>query len=68
MHSQINDIFDEICKVYGYSDDIIQYRDELLYVYDNEKQWRCKELLKVIKPKQWYIDVDGNIKLANKSS
>lgn len=65
MDSKINDIFDEIFNLYGKDDEIMQMKNDLLYVYANEKKWRCDEILKLIKPKQWYIDENGNIKSAN---
>jgi hypothetical protein len=59
FHEVLDEVFDKICTKYGAYNDIIKQKEQLKYVYDNESKWRSEEILKAIKPKQWYIDEKG---------
>jgi len=61
MELKINDVFEKISQKYGITDQLLQHKQDLLYVYANENKWRCEKLLKLIKPKHWFIDKEGNI-------
>jgi hypothetical protein len=62
FYEVIDNVFDKLYEKYGFNDDIIQNKQDLLHVYENENSWRCAEIYKAIKPKHWYIDEKGCIK------
>jgi len=62
FYEQLDTVFDILYERYGFIDDIINLKSDLLYVYENENSWKSQALLKLIKPKQWYIDENGCIK------
>ena len=61
MHNLIENVFNEISDKYGTDDENAELKKALMYVYDNEAKWRSDEILKLIKPKHWYIDQNGVI-------
>jgi hypothetical protein len=62
MHDLLDKVFAEISQKYADNDDeFIELKHSLLYVYDNEAAWRSAAILKLIKPKHWYIDQNGDI-------
>jgi len=61
FQEQLNIVFDQITKTYGNKDEIMKYKDELLDTYENEESRRSNKLWKLLKPKHFRIDVDGNI-------
>ena len=62
FHEVLDDIFDKIKKNYeDNNDNIIEKKNKLLYIYENEDKLKCKEILKTIKPKNMYIDANGNV-------
>jgi hypothetical protein len=62
FYEVLDDVFDNINKQYGKDNDtILEQKEQLKYVYENENKWKCNELLKIIKPKKWYINTDGVI-------
>ena len=61
MRVEIEKVFDKLYKIYGDDENILQYKNDLIYVYENEESWRSAEILKYIKPKHWIIDETGKI-------
>lgn len=64
MHMLIEKVFNEISQKYKDEDDnheFMQLKKSLIYVYENEGAWRSAAILKIIKPKHWYIDQNGDI-------
>lgn len=61
FYEQLDIVFDQLYEKYGLTDELMQFKSDLLYVYDNERGWRSAELLKLIKPKRWYIDERGRV-------
>lgn len=62
FYEQIDMVFDSLYEKYGFIDDIIQYKQDLLEIYENENSYRSADILKMIKPKNFYIDENGCIK------
>jgi hypothetical protein len=65
FYEQLDIVFEKLYTKFGLSKDIIQLKEDLLYVYENENQWRCDDLLRAIKPKKWYVDSNGYVQLHN---
>lgn len=61
FYQQLDIVFDDLYAKYGHTDELFQHKNDLLYVYENERGWRAAEILKMIKPKHWRIDADGKI-------
>jgi hypothetical protein len=62
FYEVVDRAFDNLYEKYGFNDDIIKSKQDLLHVYDNEKKWRSAEIYKAIKPKHWIIDEKGCIR------
>lgn len=64
FHQELNSVFDKIITAYGKTDadEILKYKAELLDTYENEEKRRSAKLYKLLKPKHFQIDENGNIK------
>ncbi len=62
FYEVVNSVFDKLCEKYDIDDNLMEKKQELLHVYDNENKWRAAEIAKAIKPKHWYIDEKGCIR------
>lgn len=62
FQEQLNIVFDKIAMTYGNKDEMMKFKVELLDTFENEESRRSAELLKLLKPKHFQIDADGNIK------
>ena len=62
FQKELDSVFDKIIKNYGNSDEINKYKNELLDTFENEEKRRSAEISKLIKPKHFQIDENGNIK------
>lgn len=62
FYEEIDTAFDKLYETYGFNDDIINLKQNILYAYENENAYRCEELRKVLKPRHWVIDKDGNVR------
>ena len=61
FYQVLDEVFDKINKQYGKDNNILEQKEKLKYIYDNENKWKCDELFKSIKPKKWYMDAEGSI-------
>lgn len=62
FYEQLDIVFDKLYDKYGSTDELMGYKNDLIDIYENENSYRCAELLKYIKPKQFYIDENGYVK------
>lgn len=62
FYEQMDMVFDRLYEKYGLTDELIGYKSDLLHIYDNENAYRSAHILKLIKPKQWYVDETGCIR------
>lgn len=62
FHKELDNVFDKIINIYGNTDNILKYKMELLDTYENEEKRRSAKLAKLLKPKHFQIDANGNIK------
>lgn len=61
FQQELNMVFDKIIISYGNRDEMMKFKDELLDTYENEESRRSAELAKLLKPKHFRMDADGNI-------
>lgn len=54
-----DEVFDELIKEYSYND-ILKYKDEILYAFHNEKKIKSQTIYNMIKPKNHIINYDIN--------
>jgi hypothetical protein len=62
FYEQIDMVFDRLLEKYGFERDLIQYKQDLLDIYDNENSYRSADILKSLEIKHFYIDDNGCIK------
>ena len=62
FYQQIDALFDKLYEKFGFTDEIIEYKQILLRVYEKENHYRNAVKFKHIKPKEFYIDENGYIK------
>jgi hypothetical protein len=62
FYEQLDIVFEYFYEKYGFTDEIMKHKVDLLHVYENEHSYRSAELLKALKPKHFYIDENGYIK------
>ena len=61
FYEQLDIVFDKLYKKYGFNDELIGYKGDLLHIYENEHKYRSAEILKLIQPKHFYIDENGYV-------
>lgn len=61
FYEQLDIVFDKLYEKHGLTQELMHFKSDLLYVYNNEQGWRSAEILKLIKPKRWYIDEKGYV-------
>jgi len=67
FYEVLDDVFDALFKKEGkVSDELIQYKSQLIDVYENEDKYKSKEILKYLTPINWYIDEEGCFKVIEK--
>lgn len=64
FQTELDIVFEKILELYGQLDkeNVMKYKEELLDTYQNEEKRRCAKLLKLIKPRHFHMDVEGNIR------
>ena len=62
FYEQMDMVFDKLYEKFGLTDELMGYKNDLLHIYDNENAYKSAHILKLIKPKQWYIDETGCIR------
>jgi hypothetical protein len=62
FYEVIDTVFNKLYDKYGLTDEIIEMKEGLLHIYENENAYRSAEILKQIKPKHWFIDETGCIR------
>lgn len=67
FYEQMDMVFDRLYEKYGLTDELMGYKNDLLHIYQNENAYKSAHILKLIKPKQWYIDETGCIRSASVS-
>ena len=58
FYEVLDNVFDNLHNSQK-SDNLVnlaEYKQKLIYVYENENSWRCTEIKKLIIPRKWYID------------
>lgn len=67
FYEVLDNVFDALFKKEGkISDELIQYKSQLIDVYENEDKYKSKEILKCLTPINWYIDEEGCFKVIEK--
>lgn len=67
FYEVLDNVFDALFEKEGsFSDELIQYKSQLIDVYENEDKYKSREILKVLTPVDWYIDCDGCFKVIEK--
>lgn len=66
FYEQMDMVFDRLYEKFGLTDELMGYKNDILHIYENENAYKSAHLLKLIKPKQWYIDETGCIRSAAK--
>lgn len=60
FYEVLDNVFDALFKKEGkISDDLLEYKSQLLDIYENEDKYKTKEIMKYLKPIHWYIDEKG---------
>lgn len=62
FYEEIDTAFDKLYETYGFNDDIINLKQNILHAYENENAYRCEEIRKAITPRHWIIDKDGYVR------
>jgi lipopolysaccharide biosynthesis regulator YciM len=62
FYERIDNVFDKLYNNYGFKEDIIKHKQDLLEIYEKENDYRCEYIYKNIKSKHFYIDENGCIK------
>ena len=62
FYEQLDIVFDKLYEMYGFNDDIIQYKSNIITAYDKERGYRHEFVMKSVKQKHWYIDDQGYIR------
>lgn len=62
FYEKIDDVFDKLYDNYGYTEDLIKHKQDLLEIYEKESSYRSDHIFKNIKSKKFYIDENGCIK------
>ena len=63
----LDNLFDFLFeKERSFSEELIQYKNKLIDVYENEDKYKSKEILKSITPINWCIDKNGCFKVVEK--
>jgi hypothetical protein len=66
FYEVLDDVFDKLSKTYSTNNiDLVKHKQNLIYIYENENNWRCAEIKKLIIPKKWYIDETGQLHSAD---
>ena len=59
FYKTIDDVFDSLYEKYGRSDELINFKEKLLYAYENEDKYHSTSLLKKLVPSHFKIDENG---------
>jgi hypothetical protein len=63
FYEQLDIIFDKLYEKYGFEDNIIDYKQKLLKLYDIENEYRNHKVNNI----DLYIDENGYVKTKNKT-
>jgi hypothetical protein len=63
FYEQLDIIFDKLYEKYGFEDNIIDYKQKLLKLYDIENEYRNHKVINI----DLYIDENGYVKTKNKT-
>jgi hypothetical protein len=63
FYEQLDIVFDKLYEKYGFEDNIIDYKQKLLKLYDLENEYRNHK----INDMEVYVDENGYIKTKNKT-
>lgn len=62
MHlHEIDNIFDNLFKKYGYTDELIEYKNTLIDSYESESYMISSEMMKKFRVRNFEIDKEGAI-------
>ncbi len=62
FYEQLDIVFNYLYEKYGLIDELIEHKQNLIHVYENERGYRSAAIGKLLKPKHFYIDENGYIK------
>lgn len=63
FYQQLDIVFDKLYEKYGFEDNIIDYKQKLLKLYDLENEYRNHKVNNI----DVYIDENGYVKTKNKT-
>lgn len=63
FYEQLDIVFDKLYEKYGFEDNIIDYKQKLLKLYDLENEYRNHKVNNI----DVYIDENGYVKTKNKT-
>jgi hypothetical protein len=61
FYQQIDIIFDNLFQKYGYTDELLEYKNKLIEVYESESYMIPNELMKKIQVRYFRMDKEGAI-------
>lgn len=61
FYQQIDIIFDNLFQKYGYTDELLEYKNKLIEVYESESYMIPNELMKKVQVRYFRMDKEGAI-------
>ena len=60
FYQVLDNVFDQLFKKEGkITEELLNYKSQILDIYENEDKYKTKEIMKYLKPMHWFIDKEG---------
>ena len=62
FYDQLDVVFDKLYEMYGFNHDIMQYKSDIIKIYEKERGYRYHCVIQSTKDIHWHIDDQGYIR------